>query len=298
MRYIIGVDGGGTKTVAIAYSLDGEIVSHGESGYGNVMIQAEQAILHVKEAIQQCLIPLDNQKLEAISLGLAGMASGQYRDQLEKELAFYGVPILLTTDARIAHAAVLQGEDGILVIAGTGSVAIVLERERIQLAGGWGHLLGDEGSGYWIAIKAFQHMIREEEESLLRSGLNERILGEIECKEVSQVKRFVYQATKDQIARLAAVVAEGAERGCEQAMAILQEAGQLLAHMAVRLYRKTSLPEDVSIGLMGGVLTNNMLVRSSFTESIASYMPRANVVVSCESPTKGTLYLAKKQLGL
>lgn len=294
MDYIIGVDGGGTKTEAIAYDLQGNECARATSGYANVLVDAAQAIKHITEAIRICIsaVPAAG-NCRFIGLGLAGIDSGQHRERLEQALQQeFLFPYAIVNDARLAHAAALKGRDGILTIAGTGSVALGIKDGETQMTGSWGHLLGDEGSGYWIVMEAFRQMIREEEQAQPPGPLSRALLQQLDIEKVPQIKRFVYGVAKGDIAALMPVVVETADQGDPFATALLRTAGEQLAEMTIRLYRKQKFPENVPIALKGSILTRIPLVQEAFYRVIQTAIPQAQFVLDEGSSAKGAYYLA------
>ena len=114
----------GTKTEAIAFDQDGKEIISGKSGFGNILIDFEEALVHIMEAIDQCQKNVVKGQCVCICLGLAGI-SGTNTNELTLRLKQkYGVQIEVFNDAMIAHAAALKGKDGILTIGGTGAICI------------------------------------------------------------------------------------------------------------------------------------------------------------------------------
>jgi len=297
MGYIIGVDGGGTKTEAIAYSLQGEEVSRATSGFANVLVDAPKAIRHIIEAVDACIAAAPaGGTCRFMGLGLAGIDSGKHRDLLEQALQeSFSFPYRIVNDARLAHAAALQGNDGILTIAGTGSVAFGVKAGVSQMTGAWGHLLGDEGSGYWIVMEAFRQMIREEECDLPLGALSRALMERLGIHAVPEIKRFVYGAAKGEIAALVPTVVETAEQGDSFSAELLGSAGKQLAEMTIRLFRKQGFAEHVPIALKGSVLCKIPLVQDSFLRTLSSAIPMAQFVIKEGSAAKGAYYLALQQ---
>ncbi|RAP25768.1 ATPase [Brevibacillus laterosporus] len=298
MAYIIGVDGGGTKTIAVAYNLQGIELARGESGYGNVMVHRETAISHMIQAIDQCQnAVIDNHDCVYLFLGLAGIESGTHREVVEASLQErFAVPITITNDARIAHAACLQGQDGMLTIAGTGAVALGVHRGQSFMTGGWGHLLGDEGSGYWIGIEALRQLMIEEECGFAYSSLSQVLLDYLGLQKAAQIKGFVYSSSKDKIAALTPLVVGEAEAGEPNAQRILRTAGQYLAQMTIRLYKKTKFEAPVSIALKGSILTRITIVQKAFYEELKKFIPDAVFVLEEVCSSKGAYYLALQEM--
>lgn len=293
MNYIIGVDGGGSKTEAIAYNMQGDEISRGYSGFANVLVNAQKAIQHIVEAIDACISAVPHGNCTFLGLGLAGIDSGQHRDTLEQALqAHFTFPYVIVNDARIAHAAALKGNDGILTIAGTGSIAIGVRQGATQVTGGWGHLLGDEGSGYWIVIEAFKQMIREEELDLPPGPLSKSLLKQLDMQSVPEIKRFVYGSAKGEIAALVPIVAEAAGKEEQFSVELLRSAGEKLAEMTARLYRKQAFSGRVPFALKGSILSRIPLVQQAFISAIRTMIPQAEILLDEGSSAKGAYYLA------
>ena len=149
MKYILGVDGGGTKTEAIAYDLEGNILSKGLSSFGNLLINTEKALENIKDAITQCTKELKINECIHIYLGIAGVSAGDNKEKVKKYIVEnFNCKTTVVNDAELALSALLKGKDGFLTIAGTGSICIGHYKNKKVRVGGWGHILGDEGK--WI----------------------------------------------------------------------------------------------------------------------------------------------------
>ena len=294
MKYIIGVDGGGTKTEAIAYDSNGMVLKTGYSGHGNLLVDKEKGIYHIIDAIKQCLVPLGAEKCVYLYLGLAGIDSGMYQEELEKEIQQFGIPYLIMNDVKLAHAALLKGKDGILTISGTGSVSYGVKGNDSEMSGGWGHLLGDEGSGYWIVVESLKKMIKDHDHMKQLSNLSLKILETLEIDSVPNIKTFVYSSEKGKIAALVPVIVKEAESGNGEARRILKEAGIHLAIMTLHLFHKLHFESEVWIGVKGSVLTQIADVRDAFAETIHSEIENVKIIDDQTSATKGAYYLALK----
>lgn len=297
MSYIIGVDGGGTKTEAVAYDMSGRKMCEGRSSFGNVLIDKEKAVNHIIEAIKQCQKSLHGDECRYICIGLAGLGGVENSKDIQIYLEdLFHTPVLLVNDGIIAHAALLKGEDGILTISGTGSVSIGIHKSTKGMTGGWGHLLGDEGSGYWIAMQAFIKITQEEDRGEKHSHLTNAILNNSGCSSVEALKNYIYSSTKGEIASNVPIVVELADQGDESAISILKHAGELLAHQTLLLWRKLDLREHGTIALKGSVLTQIPLVQTTFIKKIKKEKSKAQFVTEDISSTLGCYYLALKSL--
>ena len=292
MAYVIGIDSGGTKTEAIAYDLAGQELARVVTGFGNLLVDYETGLANIKEALSGVLEQF-NEACQLVVLGLAGIDSSGLKDVLAAELATYQLPLVIINDGKLAHLALLRGEDGILVISGTGSVAIGRQGTEWYRVGGWGHLLGDEGSAYEIAKQAMQTVLRESDNNLPTSKLSEAVLAYLQVEDVMALVQRVYQLNKGQVAELAAVVAEIALKE-DNAKLILAAAGEALAKSVVQLVHKMQLSDPVTIALNGSVIEKNKQVRAAFFASLKEQ--KIDAVINQEelSSAKGAYYLFKK----
>ncbi len=297
MNYIIGVDGGGTKTEAVAYDMDGNKISEGRAGFGNLLINEKQATANIIQAIEQSMTPIDDGSCLYICLGLAGYGGVENPQGIKSALSkAFKVPFTIVNDAIIAHAALLKGNDGILTISGTGSVSIGIHEGIEKSAGGWGHILGDEGSGYWIAMQVFIRMTKEEDEGYEYSHLTESILKKLGYLSVMELKKYIYSATKSEIAAFVPLIVQHAEKGDGFSQNILNQAGYHLAIQTLEVIKKLKLCENVTIALKGSILTNIPLVQSSFINHIKLENPNVKFVLEDVSATLGCYYIAMKHL--
>ncbi|QLK08828.1 N-acetylglucosamine kinase of eukaryotic type (plasmid) [Priestia megaterium] len=196
----------------------------------------------------------------------------------------------------IAHAALLKGEDGILTISGTGSISVGINKDLQCACGGWGHILGDEGSGYWIALQAFIQMCREDDYGLPVSPLSKEILEKLHYYNIPEIKKFVYSASKGEIASFVPIVVDQASKGNELAQIILIKAGEHLAQTTLSVYKKCHFHDNIKVAAKGSILTNIPLVRDTFVKTIKKYKPDTTFILKDTSSTLGCYYLALKSM--
>lgn len=293
MSYVIGIDSGGTKTEGISYNLAGEQLTKVVHGFGNLLVDYEQGLANIKMTIEE-LLRSNGADCELIVLGLAGIDSSGLKIQLTKELGSYNKPLIIINDGKLAHLAVLKGQDGVLLISGTGSVVIGRIDDQWERVGGWGHLLGDEGSAYDIAKTALQVCLTEFDHGLAISDLTVSIMSYLKVNDVMALVKVFYQLNKGQVAALASVVAELAETD-NQAQGILKAAGIKLAKQVLALNEKmTFLERPLKIGVNGSVIEKNQLVQKAFEAELARNQIDFTLIFESESSAKGAYYLYKK----
>jgi N-acetylglucosamine kinase-like BadF-type ATPase len=298
VHYVIGVDGGGTKTVAVAYDVEGNVLGEGRSGFSNVMVDFKEATKHILEAIEQAQGNLPKVDCKYIYLGIAGSEGIENKDELIQILIdAFQTKVSVVNDSIIAHAATLKGEDGILAISGTGAIAIGISSEKRVFTGGWGHLLGDEGSGYWIVMEAFRQMIIEADESLPLGQLSMELLKEMGYTDPQDIKLYAYSRPKAEIAKLCKVVTRIAIAGDPVATRILDHAGQKLGKMTWNCCKKLGYKDQITIGLSGSIFKNIPPVLDSYKKYLSQKIevPIKWIQEDCPA-TKGAYYLASKEV--
>jgi N-acetylglucosamine kinase-like BadF-type ATPase len=293
LRYVIGVDGGGTKTEVSAYDLNGNVIATSIKGFANLLNNEEIALNNIVSSIKEIIDKLGTIELKGVYLGIAGSEVGEnskiISNKIKNELK---VDCVVMNDAEIALKAMLKGKDGILTIAGTGSVAFGINNNVTSRCGGWGNLLGDEGSGYRISIDAIKRMIFEEENSIEKSELTKKIMEKLEIKSVEEITKFVYSSTKDEIASLTPIVARLAEAGDEVANEILINEGIELAKTVENVYKKLEF-KGASIALVGGVIRKAKVLRKAFEDYLRENIVVNEITDEEASPTMGAYYINK-----
>jgi N-acetylglucosamine kinase-like BadF-type ATPase len=302
VKYIIGVDGGATKTEAVAYSLEDQPISQGYAGFGNLHLDFNTAVKNIIDAIHQCINSVKEQdrpeECLGIYLGIAGMEDSDNVEKVENLLKEkFHCKVQALHDSALAHAAIFKGEDGIITISGTGSVSYGLCKGKEARTGGWGHILGDEGSGYNIALAAFIRMTIEEDSGSVKSELTQTIMNRLNLNQVNDIKGLIYSASKGEIAAYAPIVVELAKAAEINSVNILKQAGKELATMTKRLYIKLGVDESINIGVNGSILSKVDIVREEFRHCLEKDLGSVTIIAADISATKGACYLHRKTIG-
>lgn len=282
---VIGVDAGGSRTRVAVADANGETIATSEREGGAVKPgEIERSASIIAAAVRDALITLDPTlgAPRALCAGVAGVGRESERRALSEALLNESLAdeVLVMTDAEIAMADAFGDEAGIVLIAGTGSIAHgrgptgILER-----VGGWGPNIGDEGGGFWIARRALSIVTaatdgREPETSLVGA-----ILTAAELDQVESLISWAATATVSQMASLAPVVVASAEAGDLRANALLGLAAEELVLHLRTLAR--SLFEDeraaVQIALGGGLLEPGSALRRRVEHRLKSAVPGGKV---------------------
>ncbi|MGH9340079.1 MAG: N-acetylglucosamine kinase [Acidobacteriota bacterium] len=304
MRFLLGIDGGGTKTICLAADRSGQVVGEGRGGPSNYLREGIYATKSsLRAAISQTLeaASLQAQQIGALCAGLAGMdrpgdrevVSGLLKEILPVE------HLVLENDAFIALAGATEGRPGVIVISGTGSIALgVNGRGKRARSGGWGHILGDEGSGYDIARRGLAAALQHHDGRGPKTIIAEKISRHFYLGQVDDLIPLLYgdAGTSRRVAALYPMVLEAAEEGDQVAKCLLETAVQSLLAMAMAVIEKLQMKEDLTLSLSGGVFRHSAIMRNRFGALLKEKAPGAKVIQPFHPPEYGAILLAKAAL--
>ncbi|MEO8376301.1 MAG: ROK family protein [Candidatus Sumerlaeota bacterium] len=289
-KLVMGVDGGGTKTNGVLMEEGGRVLAKTTVGSTNPHSNPEPKVREALHALVENLLRDGNAKLEnidGICMGMAGAdrpADRAFLERIIREKIGDTLKLIIVNDAVVAMVAVLGKLDGILVIAGTGSICYGFnERGESTRAGGWGHILADEGSGYAIGLSALKAILRAYDQRTAPTSLTERVLSELRLNAPPDLVGWTYMGNngKTEIAALSRLVHEEAERGDRIASNILQHQAEELTDIVSAVYKRlfTSRDGDVQLALWGGNLLNVEKYQKRFMDGVkASGFPLQPVI--------------------
>ena len=227
--------------------------------------------------------------------GAAGIRGAGLEEEVRRRLKErYGCRAKACDDGVMALYAKLQGQDGLMVIAGTGSVAYGKAGNQVVSCGGWGMLLDDRGSGTAIVLDAFRSMVSGYDEGRSVTVTEAELLKKIRCTSPKHVPRFLYQASKREIAALMPVIAENGEKGEADAVKILECAGRQLAQMAMGAVKRLELKEP-PVAVSGSILERCGIVLDTFWETWTETYPGSKRISGKERVEKGALWFYREQ---
>jgi len=282
-KYVIGVDGGGTKTLGLLMNEKGEEVARTAQASSNIHSNPHSVVEEVMHALVESLCTQGNIKVEQVDficLGMAGCDSPKDREVIEsflRPIITDDTGIEIINDAIVAARAVLEQLHGLLLIAGTGSICFGWNKETGKDArcGGWGHLLADEGSGYAIGMEALKAILQEVDGRGPKTSLTPIVMEDLnlDISEPRSVIQFTYgdRGTKARIASIARFVMQEAEKGDQASLRILNEQAdeliKLIPPPVERLFGKEP-KETIPLGIWGGNLVHVELYRNMFMERL------------------------------
>ncbi len=310
MSWVLGIDGGGTKTVCVLMDDTGQVHCRGEAGASNYQsVGKRAAFFSIQSAIDQAIASIGEVKIEAIGLGLAGVdrpadiqAAHSFVEQLKLcdslpiTWDLQPANVVVCNDALIALVGGLGHAVGIVASAGTGSIVFGRNSKGYtKRVGGWGYILGDEGSAYYIAIQGMRTALRAYDGRGLPTTLQEHLRQHLGLSSLEDLIEVVYQRGwgVKEIAALAPIVDQAAALGDEVAINIIQDSAQELVKATQTVSEVIFSPtEGFEVVTMGSVWQGLSLLRQSFEASIVRRSPLAKVIYPQHEPAYGAALLA------
>jgi N-acetylglucosamine kinase-like BadF-type ATPase len=301
----VGLDLGGSGTRAALADAEGSVLATGRGGPSGIAATAAGRRL-LARSLDAALAPIAARVGSSpcvVHAGTRGLSLPGRRDTLLLELGtrFSNAEIHVSNDALIALWGGLAGRPGVAVLAGTGSIALARAADgREGRAGGWGYLLGDEGSGYWLGREAIAAYLQVLEGRRTAGPLAARIASATGARTVPEGIAWVNSGDNPvaRLAGLAPLVSEAVDAGDEVARGILCRAGQALADLAaaaVGQIRPKGALDRVQVACCGGVWAAGAALTAPFREALADRLPGATVSPPLLPPVAGAIVLAMQK---
>jgi len=290
---VAGIDAGGTKTRAFAVTRDGRIVGRGAGGPGNLLSSPDPAG-SISAALTEALA---GRRADAVVLSCAGGDRAADRErgrEILRAIVGPGIPVDVTHDAQAALYAGNPAGRGVVLIAGTGSVAYGRnasgEEER---SGGWGHLIGDEGSAFWIGKEGLQAASHDYDGRGGPTAISRHLYRDLGVDDLQGVLPLLYGRPHPAPAIAAATraVAQANSEGDAIAADIVERGARELARAATVVAMKLGLA-DGPVYLAGGAFENVPALEQRVRQELLSALPRAAVGPVAEEPAMGAARLA------
>ncbi len=303
-QWIFGIDGGGTAVRLRVESVRGELLYQAESTSVNPRSVGWDGARGIFEKLFSLMFKDTGLSAEACAAGFAGIAGIDRPEDAPMMIAIlrdageFGIDTVIEVknDSIPALAGAFGELKGILLIAGTGSIALGSDGSgRIVRSGGWGHILGDEGSAYWVGLRALNAAVRFHDRRGPQTDLLGRALAYFGEKEPFSLISAVYEPfDKAKIAAFARIAAEERERGDEVAVAIFKSAAEELASLAISVaIRLGQAQQGGTIAFAGGFISNNELLWRDTEARILSSLPRHAIFEPRADAVTGACLLAR-----
>jgi len=299
-RYLLGVDGGATKTLAAVLDLREQTVHLGHAGPSNEdAVGARMAVAAMLEASGAALdgAGVDASWLSAAVLAIAGTDTSSVIRHVQEAR---GEEWIVVNDVVGAWATATAGAPGVAAIAGTGSNVFGVGPDgRSWRTGGWGHLLGDEGSGFWLGAESIRAALRDRDASGPPTALTDAACRFFDVAAIEQLAGVVYSKplTKGEVAAFAVETASLAEAGDEVALGLFESGASALGGQIAAVIAQTDLSGPFSVGLIGSAYKAGEIYTAPLRRHVHEIAPDAQIDTVETAPVAGSLLLAAKACG-
>jgi len=307
-KYIIGIDGGATKTTAVLSDISGNILAELTSGPGNfLIIGIDNAARTISELILDICnqAEVSSQNVEVICIGLTGAGRESDAERMKNGLIEFWngrystslKNLIVTSDARIALEGAFAGNPGIILIAGTGSIMFAKDRnEEIHRVGGFGRFIGDEGSGYSIGRCGLSALGKFFDGRIPETKLSDLIAQNFSITSGEELIKAVYRENFD-LAAAAPLVIQCAEDGDEVCREILRkEADELVCH--VKAIKNKIKLKNVSVAFIGGLISSENYYVKLLRKNIMQKVEGVTVVNPEHPPAFGAVLIGLESISV
>ncbi len=301
-QYVIGMDGGGTKTDILALDFSGKILYRFQAGAINFNSEGpartRETLTGILDRASKANGGLGG--CAGVCIGAAGVSNPAACAALRDGAAVrYGGPLFLEGDQKAALYGAMGGFCGIIVISGTGSICYGKDPSgREYRTGGFGHRIDDEGSGYAVGRDILSAVVRSYDGRIGKTCLTELVFRRLHLSSVQELVSFVYdeKTGKREIAALAPLLDEAYCAGDPAAMQIAETAGRGLFRLLVPVAARLSFP-SLRIALAGSILQKSAGIRQAFTDRTAAAYPGAQCFYPRYGAAFGAALIACEKLG-
>jgi N-acetylglucosamine kinase-like BadF-type ATPase len=296
--HVLGIDAGGTKTVCLLADRTGLILSEARGPGANLHSAGELAVEKVLHQVMESALDGRTVTPDAICLGIAGVDRQDEANTITAIMRRIGhrSRVLVVNDALIALVAGARDAPGIVIISGTGSIVYGRNAHgEAARAGGWGHMIGDEGSGYWIGREALAAVMRASDGRGPATRLRDDILAYFEIEDVPQLPRIVYDRDipRKSVAALGPIIDRAAAQGDAVAERILESAADELVAAARSVATRLEMRGDAFTFLLAGSVFRVVpWLGIHLPGRLTEIAPRCAVRVLEEEPAVGAVWLA------
>lgn len=296
MKIAAGIDGGGTGTTLELRTTDGTFLERKRFGPFNVnSIGKERALERLAEIFAYIS---KRGECRAVCIGVAGITNPETRSVIEEAVDSSAIDgrLLLQGDQEIALYGACRGKSGAILIAGTGSICMGMDQEgRTCRAGGFGHLIDDEGSGYALGRDALSAVVRTFDGRNASTVLTDLIMEAWKVSGSEELIRQVYAAPdKSRVASLAPLVEQAGRMGDAAARAVIEKGAAGLLELVLTVQRKLSW-QHMALSLMGGMLTADTLLRQRVLAGIKQQAPGVEIRLPLDDAAAGAAMLAVRE---
>jgi len=308
--HVVGMDGGGTRTRAVLADSSGRFRGAATAGCGNYQIVGLDGVAELTIGLLSSLglRPLgrrahpSSQAGLSLCVALAGAGRADEQEAIGERLRELGAATrsCVVSDARAALEGAHGGQPGIIVIAGTGSMVLGINHKGVQVrAGGWGHLLGDEGSGYRLVVEGLRAVLRARDGWGPATQLDEGLRAALDLSNWDQVIARAHGGDLDRehIAAAAPAVFAAARSGDQVATDMIRAGASSLGHQVGAVAGRLDMTDDVPVACIGGVFGEVEAMWPHLERAALQHVLSVRRTPPRLSPVLGALLLARRQGG-
>lgn len=305
-KFVIGVDGGGTKTIAALANLRGKILRIGKSGSSNPRnVGIKKSGENIAQAIKKVLKKRKVEKILSTFIGLAAVEE-EYRSkkgEIKKELLrqketskIFKGKVIIGSDQIVAFRAGTNERDGIILIAGTGTSCHGWRKGKDAKSSGWGYL-ADEGSGFWMGQRVFQAIFRDLDGRGPKTLLTKIIFQKLKVQTKEQLLAKIYSKNLAEIIPSFSVYCdEASKKGDRVAKKIILEAGKELSESVKTVIKKLNFQRSKFPLVMVGGMFKSKIVSDVVRKEVKKSAPKVQFVLATKKPVIGAIKLAIESL--
>jgi N-acetylglucosamine kinase-like BadF-type ATPase len=301
----LGVDGGGTKTAFALIDQNGTVLAEHETG---TCYHIEVGIDGAKKVLEQgvsSVLSKAKHTLDDIAYGFFGLPAYGEDSNLITSMDLLPAGLLAKSRYRCDNdmvngwAAAFGGNDGINIVAGTGSIAYGVRQDKNARCGGWGELFSDEGSAYWIACKGLLAFTRMSDGRSVKGPLYDIIKAAYNIQldfDITALVLSEWAGERSKVAQVSALVYQAAVAGDKDASAIFAQAGKELAEMVDGVRRSLDYDKNevINVSYSGGVFNAGALILSPFSNTLALFSKQYCLQTAKHTPVVGAALYALK----
>ena len=306
MSYVIGIDGGGTKTEVVITDLELKELHRFTAGAINLNGKSEAG---VQQSFHDIAAEISSRNLEwpdcrYIAIGAAGISNPVVKKQLEKYIRSMGYsgPLTIVGDQETALYGAHQlgkGDSGVILIAGTGSICFGKSKSgSMHRVGGFGYLLDDEGSGYSIGRDILTAVLQASDGRAEPTIFQQLVFEKMQLNSIQEIVGFVYAPTmsKGDIAAIAPLLSTALSEGDHAALKIADKSAASLVELVVPIMEQFGAEEGAPIAFAGSVLLKNERIQQAVVEQIGIRYPHISCYPAKQDAAFGAVLLAIEQL--
>lgn len=293
MDFLAGIDGGGTRTRLFYRDLKSKEIKECLFGPFNLNSIGKEAFQVLLEKIASFLEELGT--CRALCIGSAGISNTAMIDMIKKAMERHGIwNVQIVGDQVIALEGALEGAPGIALISGTGSVCFGRNEDGIsERAGGWGHLIGDEGSAYALGREALSAVAKEIDGYGTATILTKLLAKEYGLDTREKIISYVYEGNKEKVAALSKMVEMAGRAHDPVTISIIERNAEKLTDLVICVKNKLGF-RKVETAMLGGMLENDTLLRSAFVHCMGEKLPEVTCMAPKNDAGHGALLMAEK----